>query len=648
MNETEKIERMRVLLKPKEVGVETPEVVSVAEPQKNQTEDTNKDTEEKDNIKTGWWESLKRSFDSDFDPLSVSSATEDKKGSELAEPIKTVEPKPEKEINLNFNMAEVNTCNDIIKNEEKKMGELDKKIKGTDLKIEALDEIKKELESTIKELGQEEGVSTAGLLLKLKDLAVQRNIFLNERSIIWSDFKDKEHTVELTIASRDRILNKFIYNYERALEPLNKDLSLLNQGISSFNLEMVVVEIKLKAAKEKLDNKKKEIEDKEKKYIRSGLDKKDIKDIIDTYQPIIDNLNSGYEEINSEKEVLEKKIFSIKEQLAVVDKNINQNQNKIDEFNNSKKVGLIKLGIGPRNFEKKLQSIIFTGFNFDDSLDKSSVENLEEKGIKTVEDYITEWNDYFYLLPNSKEGIVIINNFLNTIKLNKESKINFEDFTKLITAYFQSEGIEIDDLNNKIANFKEKLETPKLKDSKNSPPLPPAPTETISENFEDIFSKMLENKDLSEKELLILQDKYNHTALVEEKKVTLNEAILKWNFFANHSYDRIKKEYGLKLTGLSIDLSKSNFSEKIKKAQDYKFDFYVFLEFLWYYFSLEENKKLFKNQEELNILKKIIFKDFNPRFIESEVKAKEKDSTLIKPKNPVGFKKIEISKYDFE
>jgi hypothetical protein len=140
---------------------------------------------------------------------------------------------------------------------------------------------------------------------------------------------------------------------------------------------------------------------------------------------------------------------------------------------------------------------------------------------------------------------------------------------------------------------------------------------------------MLENKDLSKEEMLLLKDKGNEKALnnfieqqgrKEGRKVRLEGAVKDWNSVVLNNYKEISKYYHLNSKKFIL---KDDFFEKTKQAMNSKVDLYGFQEILWFYFNLEENKNLL-NQRELNMLHDVIFKYFTPNSIkESEFLAKK-------------------------
>ena len=105
---------------------------------------------------------------------------------------------------------------------EEKAIEFKNKIDGFEVKIGSFDQSKKEIESVIENLKQQNIPGAESLQIKVRDIERQKMDLLNEEDRIHTKFEARENKMKLYASERDRVADKLIGRYNEKLEPMEK------------------------------------------------------------------------------------------------------------------------------------------------------------------------------------------------------------------------------------------------------------------------------------------------------------------------------------------------------------------------------------------------------------------------------------------
>lgn len=301
-----------------------------------------------------------------------------------------------------------------IDRHEEKSVEFKNKMDGLGLKSEAFEQSKKEIESVIENLRQQNIPGVESLELKVKVIDQQKINLLNEKDKIQSKFEARENKTKLYTNERDRVADKLIGRYNEKLEPLEKELENLQTCKDQADLVIAVTEVKHKEQIAKLDDIEKRKTQVEEALRRTGMSEKEIRKF-EAVKTLEGFLSQGRENIRTEKENLARRKAEINAKIAKVDAKANPYRDKREEFARVK----------------------------------------EDKERLKTSDYVSGWNSYLQEKYGKKLPGELIDpkDFLRSTRLSAEHKLDFKDFKNILTKYYKFRKIPADKLNKSIDKF---------------------------------------------------------------------------------------------------------------------------------------------------------------------------------------------------
>jgi hypothetical protein len=369
------------------------------------------------------------------------------------------------------------------RHEEKAVG-FKNKMDGLDLKNNALDEAKREIESVIKDLKEQNTPGVESLQLKSKVLDAQKTDLLNKKDKIQSKFESRENKNKLYINKRDAIADKLINRYEEKLNPMEKELERLQSCKDQADLQAAVMEVKHEdqlAKLQEIENKKTRIEE---ALRMAGTSENKIKK-----DAAIKTLNSlleeGREKIRIEKQNISEKKYEIDQKTAKVDAKANPYRDKKDEFVRVKEGRPIKIDVPTRTreeFSSEKEEIqthtrvekqentetydngasTSTGYeNYNNTYEKTETE--KNKGKMEIAFYLSNWNVYLPQVydKNISNELINQNDFIKRTKLSGNYKLNSKNFKKIMLLYYKVKKIPTNKFNKHIEEFFKKIEITK-------------------------------------------------------------------------------------------------------------------------------------------------------------------------------------------
>lgn len=301
-----------------------------------------------------------------------------------------------------------------IDRHEEKSVEFKNKMDGLGLKSEAFEQSKKEIESVIENLRQQNIPGVESLELKVKVIDQQKINLLNEKDKIQSKFEARENKTKLYTNERDRVADKLIGRYNEKLEPMEKELENLQTCKDQADLVIAVTEVKHKEQIAKLDDIEKRKTQVEEALRRTGMSEKEIRKF-EAVKTLEGFLSQGRENIRTEKENLARRKAEINAKIAKVDAKANPYRDKREEFARVK----------------------------------------EDKERLKTSDYVSGWNSYLQEKYGKKLPGELIDpkDFLRSTRLSAEHKLDFKDFKNILTKYYKFRKIPADKLNKSIDKF---------------------------------------------------------------------------------------------------------------------------------------------------------------------------------------------------
>ncbi len=339
-----------------------------------------------------------------------------------------------------------------IDRHEEKSVEFKNKMDGLDLKSKAFEQSKKEIESVIENLEQKNIPGVASLKLKVKVIERQRTNSLNEKDKIHTKFKARKNKIELYTNERDRVADKLIGRYEEKLKPMEKELENLQTCKDQAELVIAVTEVKHKEQIADLDGTEKSKTQVEEAFRKTGMSEKEIRESVKETEK---HLSQSREKIRTEKENLAQRKAEINAKIAKVDAKANPYRDKRKEFARVKEGRPLKIDVptiergqefkGTEETTEREPSV---------KAEKETVEEDKDERLETS-NYISGWNSYLQEkygkeLPGE---LIDSEDFLGLTKLSAKSKLDFEDFKKILTLYYKLRKIPVDKLNKNIDNF---------------------------------------------------------------------------------------------------------------------------------------------------------------------------------------------------
>jgi hypothetical protein len=326
----------------------------------------------------------------------------------------------------------------INRHEEKaveKKGEMEE----IDAKIGALGREEEETKTKIKTLTEQGLPGVAVLQLKLKVLNAQKIELLGKKDKAQSKFEKRENKSKPYVNKRDQIANKLIEAYDQKLEPMEEVLEELQTQREEVDLLMMGIEIRHKELLGKLEN----IEERRKAYIEtsrlSGLQAEQIKEdkVISDLEK---ELEEGRKKMALEQKSLEQRRNILNEKIAKADGKANPYRDKRENFVRIKNNRPIDFGVPTRKREQSSNQTESTSAH---TGQESSGNVNPSRGIETGEQ-----KDVSYLINiwiakqkteiRSRKFPFIASDFLKGATLKKETKINFEDFKRILTQYYRT------------------------------------------------------------------------------------------------------------------------------------------------------------------------------------------------------------------
>lgn len=368
------------------------------------------------------------------------------------------------------------------RHEEKAVG-FKNKMDDLDLKSNILDETRKEVESTIEEMREENAPRIESMQLKLKVLDAEKIDLLNKKDKIQSKFESRENKNKLYINKRDAIADKLINRYDEKLKPMEKELERLQSEKDQADLLAAVTEVKHEDRLTKLqeiENKKTRIEETLRKI---GTKENKIKR--DTAIKILDSiLKEGREKIRIEKQNVEEKKAKIDQKTAKADAKANPYRDKRGEFVRVKEGRPVKIDVQTRTREEfdsekeevktharqEQENVETYTYNSGDSAETKNEYEEEQEDIEKDDGklenafYASSWNVYLqekYGKSISKE-LINLSDFVKTTKLPGNYRLDFKNFKKILGIYYKVKKLPIDKFNKNIDEFfKKKIEITK-------------------------------------------------------------------------------------------------------------------------------------------------------------------------------------------
>jgi len=352
---------------------------------------------------------------------------------------------------------------------EEKGVEFKNKMDGLGLKSEVFEQSKKEIESVIENLKQQNIPGVESLELKVKVIDQQKINLLNEKDKVQSKFEARENKTKLYTNERDRVADKLIGRYEEKLKPMEKELENLQTCKDQADLVIAVTEVKHKEQIAKLDGIEKRKTQVEEALRRTGMSEKEIRKF-EAVKTLEGFLSQGRENIRTEKENLSRRKAEINAKIAKVDAKANPYRDKREEFARVKEGRPLKINVPTRERGQEFKGTEETtshtraensGYESSRTYEReSSVEAEEEtveedkERLKTL-DYISGWNSYLQEKYGKKLPGELIDpkDFLRSTRLSAEHKLDFKDFKNILTKYYKFRKIPADKLNKSIDKF---------------------------------------------------------------------------------------------------------------------------------------------------------------------------------------------------
>lgn len=355
----------------------------------------------------------------------------------------------------------------IDKHEEKAV-QFKNKMDGLGLKSEAFEQSKKEIESVIQDLKQQNIPGVESLELKIKVIDQQKINLLNEKDKVQSKFEARENKTKLYTNERDRVADKLIGRYNEKLEPMEKELENLQTCKDQADLIITVTEVKHKEQAEKLDNIEKRKTQVEEALRRTGMSEKEIRKF-EAVKTLDGFLNQGRENIRIEKENLAKRKAEINQKIAKVDAKANPYRDKREEFARVKEGRPLKIEVPtrergrdftgteettPHTRAESSRSEYSSSYERESPVETEEVVEEDKERLNTVS-FISGWNAYLQEKYGKKLPGEMIDpkDFLRSTRLSAEHKLDFKDFKNILTKYYKFRKIPADKLNKSIDKF---------------------------------------------------------------------------------------------------------------------------------------------------------------------------------------------------
>jgi hypothetical protein len=349
---------------------------------------------------------------------------------------------------------------------EKKAVGFKNKMDALDLKIGSFEQSKKEIESVIEDLKQQNIPGVESLQLKLKDIERQKMDLLNEKDKVQTKFEARENKMKLYANERDRIADKLIERYNEKLKPMEKELENLQTYRDEIDLLSTVTEVKHKEQIAKLEDIEKTKTKLEEGLRKAGMSERKIRKD-KAVRTLEEFLAQGRERIKVEKENLAKRKAEIEKRIAKVDAKANPYRDKREEFVRVKQGRPLKMEVKVRERGKEFKGEEETRahprrerleaiYPSEEALKKPEVKAAEEdKERLKISSYISGWDAYLqekYGKDASNE-MIDLKDFLKASRLSRDYKLDFNDFKNILAKYCKFRKMPTDKLNKSIDKF---------------------------------------------------------------------------------------------------------------------------------------------------------------------------------------------------
>lgn len=336
---------------------------------------------------------------------------------------------------------------------EAKAANLKGRMDAVDLGNGALDQSKKEIESVIENLKQQQMPGVESLQLKLRDIDEKKAGLQNKKDKIQSKFEYRDNKKKLYTNERDRIADKLIGRYNEKLEPMEKELERLQDSKDRMDLQIAATEIKHKESMTKLadmENNKTKVEN----ALRvTGMSPRQVRNF-EAIKVLETLLADGREKIRMEKEELTRRKAEINQKIAKVDAKANPYRDKRGEFARVKERRPIEMEVKARKREEFKGEEDIKGTTREEFETESGNEEQQE-----LQAYISGWN-VFLQEKYGKGGIsgelIEGDRFSKETGLSKDTKVDFEDFKNVLAKYYKVAKLPKDKFDKSIDEFFDK------------------------------------------------------------------------------------------------------------------------------------------------------------------------------------------------
>ncbi len=351
-------------------------------------------------------------------------------------------------------------------NEKKAVG-FKEEMSRIDLKNEALDTAKKELESAISALKDSNSPGVENLLLKVREIDIKKAELMNERDIAQTQFEAFDAKKKLFINERDKVADKLIGSYNEFLAPMEGDLEKLQTLKDQLDLDVFTTGVRHEEKLTQLNALEKRKSTVEAALKLAGDADDEIKK---TTQVLEDMLQQGLAEIKKEKEELAKRKIEIDKKVAAVDELANPYRDRREQFVRIKAGRPIEMNVkarketpvfsgseivtpgtrieGTGNVEVKKESKIEA---------KNSTPETGEKDPerRKISDFITEWNAFIIKKGTAKDSVEVINakDLLSVSKMSANLVMNFDNFKAILEKYYKFKKIPVEKFSDKVSSF---------------------------------------------------------------------------------------------------------------------------------------------------------------------------------------------------
>jgi hypothetical protein len=342
---------------------------------------------------------------------------------------------------------------------QKKAVQFKEKMDSLDLRISALDQSRKEIESAIESLKSQNIPGVESLQIKLQDIDRQKVGLLNEKDRAQSKFEARENKLKLYTNERDRVANKLIEHYEEKLRPMEEELERLQTFNDQIDLLVVVTEAKHKEQLAKLGDIEKKKTQIEEALRRTGMSEKEIRKL-EAIKQLDKALADGREKIRIERENLARRKAEINKRIAKVDAKANHYRDKREEFVRVKEGRPIKIEVAKRQrgaeFRGEEEIRAHTRSEATHRESKTETESAEDKERLQTAAYIDGWNAFLKETYKEKAELIDPEDFLRATGLSENFRLGFEDFKNILRKYLKFRKLPMEQFNKSIDAFFEK------------------------------------------------------------------------------------------------------------------------------------------------------------------------------------------------